>query len=141
MNGFSDRIQFHHLGLAVKHPEKAAAFLSNLGYIRGEAVYDPAQGVHLIWCSHPAMPAVEIIYQTAARGPLDSVLSKREELIYHVCYAVDDIAGAVEALMSAGTRMTNVSEEKPSALFAGQSVSFYYTAAIGLIEFLAPTRK
>jgi hypothetical protein len=133
--------RFHHLGLAVRAPEKAVALLEAQGYAAGEPVFDPLQGVHLIWCTHDTMPAVEIIYQTAAGGPLDAVLAGKSEAIYHVCYAVEDAGGAIESLTAKGLRVICVSPEKPSTLFAGQSVSFHYVGGFGLIELVNPTKQ
>jgi hypothetical protein len=87
------------------------------------------------------MPAVEIIYQTADRGPLDSVLSGKNELIYHLCYSVDNTDAAIESLTAAGLRVICVSPEKPATLFAGQNVSFHYVGGFGLIEFVSPGRQ
>ena len=64
-------LSFHHLGLAVTRPGEAVGFLQGLGYDAGEAVRDPLQNVDLIWCTHPQMPAVEVIASTGTPGPLD----------------------------------------------------------------------
>ena len=138
MNPLLVNCRFHHFGLAVRAANKAVALLEAQGYSVGEPVFDPLQGVHLIWCTHESMPAVEIIYQTAERGPLDSVLAGKSESIYHVCYAVDDTSGAIKTLTASGLRVICVSPEKPSTLFAGQNVSFHYVGGFGLIEFVSP---
>jgi methylmalonyl-CoA/ethylmalonyl-CoA epimerase len=43
-------LQFHHLGLAVRAPERALRFLRGLGYVTGPACYDPLQRVNLLLC-------------------------------------------------------------------------------------------
>jgi hypothetical protein len=141
VNSLPLNCRFHHLGLAVKSAAKAVKLLELQGYAVGEPVFDPLQGVNLIWCTHESMPAVEIIYQTAERGPLDSILAGKSESIYHLCYAVEDTSGAIKSLTDSGLRVICVSPEKPSTLFAGQNVSFHYVGGFGLIEFVSPTTQ
>jgi methylmalonyl-CoA/ethylmalonyl-CoA epimerase len=133
--------RFHHLGLAVKRPQKALAFLKAQGYRIVDQVFDPLQRVNLVWCMHATMPAVEVIYQTGAEGPLNAVLAERTESFYHTCYAVEDMGASVENLKQHGLRVVCVSEKKPSVLFAGQAVSFHYIPGFGLIEFVCPIKK
>src|SRR5438094_83015 len=121
-----DSVQFHHLGLAVAEPTKAVSLLTSLGYTLGDRVFDPGQGVHLIWCSHLTMPHVEVIYQTQAGGPLDSILIGRNESIYHICFAAEDVKTTLAEWKGLGLRVICVSAQKPSVLFANQAVSFYY---------------
>lgn len=141
MKPSSGEFRFHHLGLAVKQPKKALAFLRAQGFEIGHSVFDPLQGVNLIWCSHATMPAVEVVYQTATEGPLNSMLAERTEFFYHICYAVEDLPDTVDVLKQQGLRMICVSEEKPSVLFKGQAVCFYYIPGFGLIEFVCPIKN
>jgi catechol 2,3-dioxygenase-like lactoylglutathione lyase family enzyme len=127
---------FHHLGLAVRRPEKETRFLTLLGYRIGDVVFDPLQRTHLILCRHEAMPAVEIIYPGEGEGPLDGLLAGRHELIYHVCYHVESLDGALAALREGGVRVTTVSPPKPAVLFGGRPVSFHMVPGFGLVEIL-----
>ena len=73
-------LTFHHLGLAVRTPEKALLFLSGLGYTNGPKIYDEYQEVNLIFCDHHDMPDVEIIYPVHLnpniQAPVLQILSK-----------------------------------------------------------------
>ena len=111
-------LSFHHLGLAVRKPEKASAFLKELGYRVGDAVEDPLQNVRLIWAEHPRMPAVELIFPLNSPGPLDSILESRSEIIYHICYATRDMDASLKSL-AAAHRLVDVSPAKPAALRGG----------------------
>ena len=137
-------LKFHHFGLAVRGAEKAVSFLKGLGYGVGETVFDPLQNVNLIMCKgeDEYAPAVEIIFKAPANGgeeqssPLDSVLSGRSEIIYHLCYETRNLSGTLEKIKAAGFRVLTVSSPKPAALFGGGEVSFYMIKGFGLIEIL-----
>jgi methylmalonyl-CoA/ethylmalonyl-CoA epimerase len=134
------RLDFHHLGLAVRQPEKAKQFLSFLGYHIGQPVYDPLQKTHLIMCTGDhGMPDAEIIYPGEEPGPLQALLEGRNELIYHICYQTDDVEGSVNRIRDCGIRASLVSPPKPAVLFEGRKVSFYMVAGFGLIELLENT--
>jgi catechol 2,3-dioxygenase-like lactoylglutathione lyase family enzyme len=130
---------FHHLGLAVRSPKRARAFLESLGYAIGEPVHDPLQGVHLAMAEHSAMPRVEIVWTTSAGdspSPLDAYLRASEGLVYHLCYEVDDAELTLETFRKAGSAIRCVAPSKPAVLFGGRHVSFHLVAGVGLIELL-----
>lgn len=131
-------LTFHHLGLAVKEPEAASAFLAGLGYSIGPVVFDPLQNVHLIMCKHPSMTDIEIIYPAKGIGPLDELLlSHQNGLVYHMCYVSEDVDASLEALEEdGGLRLFSVTPPKPAILFGGNAVSFYNVAGVGLIEII-----
>ena len=128
---------FHHLGVAVRKPEAALAFVRGMGYGVQPPVFDPLQNVNLIMCTHATEPAIEIIYKAEGDGPIDIHLSKHTQgLIYHSCYVSKDVEGSISALAEAGLRAVCVSQPKDAVLFGGLSVSFYQVAGLGLIEII-----
>jgi catechol 2,3-dioxygenase-like lactoylglutathione lyase family enzyme len=129
-------LSFHHLGLAARVPERAAAFLRALGYEIGALVRDPLQKVDLALATHPAMPTVEIVAPLAEGGQLASLLSKDAEMVYHVCFETRDRASALAAMAKAGSRILPVSPATPAVLFGGRQVSFHRVSGFGLIELL-----
>jgi hypothetical protein len=130
-------LTFHHLGLAVRRPKEALIFLNGLGYSCPEPVFDREQNVHLIMCTHEAMPAVEIIYPGSGTTPIDGYLAKQPNgLVYHACYASPDLAESLAQLEAAGISAICVSEPKPAILFGGRSVSFYNILGLGFIEII-----
>jgi hypothetical protein len=135
-------LTFHHLGLAVKTPDVAAAFLSNLGYRVGATVFDPIQNVHLALCEHPAMPAVEIICPGPGKSPIDRYLQQHKEgLVYHMCFAAKDLEGSMAALKAdQKVRAIFWAAPQPAVLFDGRKVVFCIVDGLGLIELLAEAR-
>lgn len=129
-------LRFHHFGLAVRDVAAATKVLDGLGYDCGDEIRDPLQEVRLVWCSHPAMPAVEIVAPTDRPGPVDNILAQNAHAIYHLCFEARDIAESVAAIKSAGVRVLPVSDPKPAVLFAGRRVGFYQVKGFGLIEIL-----
>lgn len=129
-------LTFHHLGLAVKTPEPAQRFLTRLGYSECGSVYDELQNVNLIMCSHNTMPDVEIIYPSDNPGPLDKILSSRNELIYHMCYTTGNLEETISAIKEDDIQLRTVSEPRNAILFGDRKVSFYMIRGFGLIEIL-----
>ena len=134
-------LDFHHLGLAVRTPNTAKTFLGNLGYQIGEAVYDPAQMVNLSLCTATNFPDVEIIWPGEGEGPLDSMLSKRDGLVYHQCYATDCLNAAIKAMETTGHRVFALTQPTPAILFDGLRVSFYEVVGFGTIEIIDRASK
>jgi len=132
-------LTFHHLGLAVRTPDIAKAFLSNLGYRIGATVFDPIQNVHVALCEHPAMPAVEIICPGPGKSPIDRYLQQHKEgLVYHICFAARDLKASMAALQAdKAIRAIFWAEPQAAALFEGRKVAFCIVTGMGLIELLA----
>jgi hypothetical protein len=130
-------LTFHHLGLAVRKPEGALAFVQGMGYTVQPSIFDPLQNVNLIMCLHAQAPAIEIIYRGKSDGPIDTLLAKHTNgLIYHCCYVSRNVDRSLDGLSDAGLRAVCVSPSKPAVLFGGTNVSFYQIAGVGLIEII-----
>lgn len=136
MNLNKYNIEFHHLGLAVKNPEKTTSFLKGLGYEMSSPIFDELQQVSLIMCSHDEMPDIEIIYSSVTPSPIDLILKESNESLYHQCYTSKNVAKTLEAIKNDGFRVLNVSPQKEAILFSNKKVSFYYIKHFGLIELL-----
>src|SRR5262245_39739202 len=129
-------LRFHHVGLAVRRPEKAFAFLATLGYREGVQVYDPLQSVNLAMRHHPAMPDVEVIWPGAAPSPVDNLIKGGKSLVYHLCYATEDAAQALADLQRAGHQVIEIAPPKPAILFGNLPVSFHNVLGFGVIEII-----
>lgn len=134
-------LTFHHFGLATRDPERTLSVLRGLGYGTPSVVHDPLQGVNLVMCDHPAMPAVEVIYSDGNPGPLDAMLAQQPQSIYHLCFRSNDLAATLASLKADGQRVAAVSPSKPAVLFGGRQVSFYMVRGFGLIEILEDSHE
>ena len=126
------------MGLALKKEDDALIFLAGLGYDEGTRVYDPEQKVNLRLCTAEGKPAVELVTKGEEESPLDNILKKYNELVYHTCYETEDLEKSLAAIEAAGLRVIPVSPPKPAILFGGRLVSFYTVMGFGLIEILEP---
>jgi methylmalonyl-CoA/ethylmalonyl-CoA epimerase len=136
MNTFG--LTFHHFGLAVQEPKQAFAFLKALGYEEGASMFDPLQGVNLAMCSHPEMPAVEVIWPGADPSPIDGLLKRKDSMLYHLCYTTDNPSLSLTTMTEAGLAVLPTTEPRAAILFGGREVSFYFIAGFGLIELIHP---
>lgn len=134
MNRFG--LTFHHLALAVRDPKTACGLLSGLGYVESETVFDPEQGVRLAMHTTSNHPSIELVSPADIPGPIDNILKRDAERIYHLCYTSENPAASVAAMRETGLRVMQVAPQKPAILFGGSLVSFYYIKGFGLIEIL-----
>lgn len=128
-------LRFHHFGLAVAEPEPALRFLAGLGYAPGPRVFDPLQNVHLVLCTHPAMPAVEAIWPANEASPVQRLI-RRGHMIYHLCYVSADAARSLAAIEAAGLATVPLGPAQPAVLFGGTPVSFHSVDGFGMIELI-----
>lgn len=130
-------LTFHHHGLAVKNDADALAMLRALGYAIPERLFEPAQNVYVRLCTAKDQPAVEIVQPgDEGKTPLDNILNKHGELIYHTCYETPDLAATLAEIEKAGLRCMQLVERRPAKLFGGRHVSFYRIIGWGTLELL-----
>ncbi len=135
MNSYG--LEFHHFGLAVKSPDAAFRYLSDLGYRAGSSCYDPLQKVNLAMRHHDRMPDVEVIWPGQEPSPIDRMLKQSNSMIYHLCYTSENIEGSLAALELAGLEVLPLGMAQPAPLFHGIEVSFYSITGVGIIEIIA----
>ena len=134
LEGFG--LEFDHLGLATREPEKTLAFVRALGYRTHEPIHDPLQRVDLVLCRNPPMPDIEVISSADEASPLQSILAAQPQAIYHLCYRSRDLDATLAAMKAAGQRVMRVADPKPAVLFGNKPVSFHMVRGFGLIEII-----
>jgi methylmalonyl-CoA/ethylmalonyl-CoA epimerase len=78
-----------------------------------------------------------LIWPGNLKGPIDALVQRHASgIIYHACYATENLAAALEAFEANGVKPICVSPPKPAVLFDGKKVSFYSIPGIGLVEIL-----
>src|ERR1700682_6242867 len=130
-------LKFNHIGLAVRHDKDALIMMESLGYSIGDPISDPLQHVYVRLCTAPERPSVEFVQPgDEGKSPVDSIISKYNELMYHTCYETPDLTKTLEYIEQAGLRCMAQSDRKPAVLFGGRHVSFYKIVGWGMIELL-----
>ena len=120
----------------MRRDDDALAMLGLLGYDASEVINDPLLGVNLRLCTHPSFPAVEIVMPGEGQGPIDAILRRHDQLLYHTCYEVVDRAAVLYAFERADLRTIEVVGPTPAVLFGGRKVSFHSVMGFGLVELL-----
>jgi methylmalonyl-CoA/ethylmalonyl-CoA epimerase len=93
-----------HLGIAVKSLAAARAFYEKLGLrVVGEEVV-PHEQVRIAMLP-VGESRLELLEPTSEDSPVGRFLAKRGEGLHHVAIEVDNLAGVVEQLKKAGTRL------------------------------------
>jgi glyoxalase/bleomycin resistance protein/dioxygenase superfamily protein len=129
-------LHFHHFGLAVRSPRRAASFLESLGYRKDREVLDQHQRVQLALLRHEQMPDVELIWPGEGASPIDRLIRPGSGHIYHLCYRTQDRAASLADIEAAGLGVLTIEEPHPAVLFDGRPVSFHHIEGFGLIELL-----
>ena len=135
-NSLNGQLTFHHHGLALKDDSDARRFVGLLGYQAGDLVYDPLQDVRLRLCIHTTLPAIEFVMPGDRPGPLDAIVRRHDQLLYHTCYEVADRDQVLCAFEQSDLRTIEVLGPTPAVLFGGRRVSFHSVMGVGLIELL-----
>lgn len=126
-----------HVAIAVADRDAAAAGLGTLfGLLPGAREHVDSQGTDVAFL-HPGATvggdatALEIC---APRGnpALDRFLARRGPGLHHVCFAVDDLPGALAELKAAGVRLI---DETPRPGARGHQVAFLHPASTGGVLF------
>jgi len=124
------------MGLLTDQPELAAKHLEALGYVVGEFIFDPEQGVTLAMCkSQYGSPQIEIITPDKSNQSLYRLLQRKGDYIYHLCFEIQSLENVIDTLKEYfGDGIVQIVKPKPALLFNNARVAFYAVAGIGIIE-------
>lgn len=125
-------VAFHHFGVACRDIDKTAEAYSELGYSKGETVFDPLQNINICFLTHTAMPLVELLSPVDENSPVVQILDKNGVTPYHTCYAVENLEDAIKVFKR--RRYVIVSKPKEACAIENRRVAFLYNADMGLIE-------
>lgn len=128
-------MKVHHYGLATKSIEKSTKAFLSLGYEACSAViFDPLQGVNLLFLKNENDHLIELVEPAQEDNPISKILTKVGNSLYHICYEVDELAQSIVELKK--QRFMVVVEPTPAIAFDNKRISFLYNPALGLIELL-----
>jgi methylmalonyl-CoA/ethylmalonyl-CoA epimerase len=108
--------RLNHVAIAVPDLAAAAAtYRSVLGAKVSEPVPLPAHGVTTVFVTLPNTK-IELLHPLGEASPIAGFLAKNPSGgIHHVCYEVDDIVAARDAMKAAGLRVLGDGEPKIGA--------------------------
>jgi methylmalonyl-CoA/ethylmalonyl-CoA epimerase len=108
--------RLNHVAIAVRDIAKASDVYRNvLGATVSEPVPQPEHGVTTVFIMLPNTK-IELISPLGAGSPIAKFLERMPDGgIHHVCYEVDDIIAARDALRSQGARVLGDGEPKIGA--------------------------
>lgn len=125
--------EFHHIGVACESFECEQDKFAALGY-RQESpdVHDPVQRVYVRFLIGGG-PRMELIRGDGQAGPLTAWLKSGVKM-YHLAYAVKDMAASMAFLKSQGARV--VVDPVPAMAFGGRQISFLMLPNLLLVELI-----
>lgn len=93
-------MQLHHVGVAVKSIDKALEYyVGTFGFKQVSQPVDVAvEKVRVCFLEDPAGVRIELVEGVEAGSPVDDVLSRPGAGVYHLCYSVPDLDGAIRKL-------------------------------------------
>ena len=107
--------RLNHVAIAVKDIKAAAAGYAALGATVSEAVPQPAHGVTTVFITLPNTK-IELLEPLGEASPIAKFLERNADGgIHHVCYEVDDIKAARDALKAKGKRILGDGEPRIGA--------------------------
>lgn len=128
-------MKVHHYGLATKSIEKSVKAFVSLGYkTTSEVIFDPLQGVNLLFLKNENDHLIELVEPAQIDNPVSKILTKVGNSLYHICYEVDNLDESIATLKK--ERFMVVLEPTPAIAFNNKRISFLYNPALGLIELL-----
>ena len=108
--------RLNHVAIAVRDIAKASeVYRATLGAEISDAVAQHAHGVTTVFITLPNTK-IELLEPLGADSPIEKFLQKNPDGgIHHICYEVDDIIAARDALKEKGARILGDSEPKIGA--------------------------
>ena len=121
-----------HIGIAVVSIDEALPVYRALGLRETHREEVPSQKVRTAFLPS-GEPSIELLEPTSPDSPIAGFLEKRGPGIHHLCFAVDDLDGMLDALAQDGYRLIH---RFPVEGAGGKRVAFLHPAAGGgvLIE-------
>ncbi len=127
-------MRVHHIGFLTKNMEKATERFLALGFeTERPSCPDPVRGVHIAFMKNGGY-RVELICPDSKASPMYPLLAHYRNTPYHLCYMVEDLAQAMEALSGEGYTVFDAPKEAPC--IDGHPVAFLLHRDIGIIELL-----
>jgi len=128
-------MRLHHIGIVVDDIERHGAHYAEQLELQplSPIVTDPVQRVRVQFWGDGRGVSLELIQPLGEDSPVRRFLEKGGGL-NHLCFEVEDIAGAVEYARTKGAIC--VVDPVPAMAFSGRRIAFLFFRYIGLVEFV-----
>lgn len=127
-----NNLNFHHIGIACKDITETAKKYQEIGYEKGNIIFDPLQNINICFLNHSDMPAIELLSPVDEKSPIVTILNKNGVIPYHICYSTDDIHNTIRQFRN--NKYVIVSPPKKACAIGGKNVAFMFHKDMGLIE-------
>ena len=115
-----------HLGVAVRSLDESVSFYRDvLGM--PEVELDDADGARIVGLA-AGDSLVELLEAASPDTPIGRFVARRGPGIHHICFAVDDLDGALARCRQAGIRLI---DETPRIGAEGKRIAFLHPSATG----------
>ena len=128
-------LKFHHLGLATDNPKLTLRILKNIGYKPIKTRSNKNYNVKNIICSSKSHPTVEIVAKMGGKSPIDNIVKKNKNLVYHICYSSKNLKKTLNMMKKKKLSIVKISNSYLSP-FEGVDASFFFLRGIGIIEIM-----
>jgi methylmalonyl-CoA/ethylmalonyl-CoA epimerase len=113
-----------HIGIAVRSLEEILPFYRDILDLP-EVPLDDADGAQIVGMS-AGEPLVELLEAESPDSPIGRYVAKRGPGIHHICFAVDDLDGALARCRAAGVRLI---DETPRIGAEKKRIAFLHPAS------------
>ena len=128
-------LKFHHLGLATDNPKLTLKILKNIGYKPIKTRSNKNYNVKNIICSSKSHPTIEIVAKMGGKSPIDNIVKKNKNLVYHICYSSKNLKKTLNMMKKKKLSIAKIPNSYLSP-FEGVDASFFFLRGIGIIEIM-----
>ena len=128
-------LKFHHLGLATDNPKLTLRILKNIGYKPIKTRSNKNYNVKNIICASQSHPTIEIVAKMGGKSPIDNIVKKNKNLVYHICYSSKNLKKTLNMMKKKKLSIVKISNSYLSP-FEGVDASFFFLRGIGIIEIM-----
>ena len=115
-----------HIGVAVNNLDEAVKFYTTMGIKPYHFEEVASQKVKVAFIK-VGESNIELLEPTSPESPIAKYIEKKGEGIHHICYAVEDVAKALEMLKEDGAKLIN---ETPMDGAHGKKVAFVHPKSV-----------
>ena len=133
-------LRFHHLGLATDNFNLTLKILKKLQYKAKSIKTNKHFNVKNAICTSSHMPNIEIVSKTKNKSPIDKIIKKNKQLVYHICYISKDISQTLKKFKRHKIHIIKISDSYLSP-FEGIISSFFFIKGLGLVEIMDESQK